>query len=58
MITEKSERERSAWGMHKEKINPKPLAWKRRGVEFHEFLQCVALKTRVLKVRRLDWARA
>ena len=30
--------------MHKENISPKPLAWKMRRAEFHEFLQPMGLK--------------
>ena len=40
MITEKAKRRRTHRGTHKE-ISPKPLDWKTRGVEFHEFLQAV-----------------
>ena len=30
--------------MHKGDISPKPLAWKMRGVEFHDFMQSARLK--------------
>lgn len=30
--------------IHKENISPRPLAWKMRGVDFHEYLKPVALK--------------
>ena len=42
---EKGERERSTQKRAKEKVSPKPMAWKMRGAEYHEFLQPVGLKT-------------
>ena len=41
---EKDMREKSTRGMHKEKVSPKPLAYKMRGAELCEFLQAAGIK--------------
>ena len=51
VVTEKGESQRSTQGNAWKE--PKPLTWKTRGGEFHEFFKQKGLKSGVLKVNGL-----
>lgn len=44
LVAEKGEKEWSTQDMHKENTSPKPLAGRKKGADFHEFLQLEVLK--------------